>query len=200
MLVVGEARHNVRPVLATQGDEHLGQPPRLGGNRSGDIALPEAHIEENLVIAASSGVKVGRMLVPDAAGQLTLHVRVDVLQGRIEAELPRVVSRAYGRQPIQNPPAGLRRDDAALHQHGGVGRAAVKVVGDERLVTGPDGSHVAAGHEGQHFFSGRTGETPSPQPLPMIGHGHFLLERRSECQQHACWAGTNSAVKTVPEP
>ncbi len=120
-------------VLARAADERALEAGQGGGGAVARADDEEPLVERDLIVPAATGVQVARVL-PDELPEAPLHVRVDVLQRGIEADLPArelVPDLIEGRDDA----AGHRlRDDPLRRQHRDVRLAAPDVLGVQRAV------------------------------------------------------------------
>ena len=107
----------------------------------------------------------------DFGGEPGLDGHVDVFQGRVEVELPRLDFEPDFFQPPDDLFRLRRGDDPLAGQHPGVGHGAGEVLAIEALVEAQGGGEVL------HRLGGFPGEPSAPG---FVGHGHYSL--RSEPQ------------------
>ena len=159
-LQMGEARHDGRGL----GERLFGKRALQIGERLVErvdrVAHPELHVERDLVVARARRVQApgGR---PDELGEPALDIHVDVLERAREFEGPRL---DFARDLVQAARDGLgvlRRDDALLGEHGGMGLGAGDVLAPQGLVE-IDG--------GVDLLHDRVGALTEASPPHAVGH------------------------------
>ena len=132
-LQMREARHDGRGILVGALDERFLQVAQHRLDLVDRVAHPQAHIECDLVVARTTRVQApaGRT---DQVGEPRLDVEMDVLELGRELETAGLDFALYLLQATLDRSTVLGREDAARHQHFGMGERARDVLRIQALV------------------------------------------------------------------
>jgi hypothetical protein len=167
MLMVGVSGHNREAVRLSPLQEFIDQgeqPIRIIHHL---VPQKETHIQDDLVIPASSRMDLSPVFDSQPADEKALRIGMNVLLGRIQLEPSLLMEPLHLPQTPENlPPVRVRKNRLAA-EHEDVGPAAPEIVRHQHLVTWRNCPYVSSGQEIHHRFRRHFLKPSSPEFLDL---------------------------------
>jgi len=147
VLVMRVTRHDGSTVFPCSLEKSFDQLDHAIAELQDLIPEIQAHVQGNLVIAASSRVELSSGFDTYSADEKTLDIGVNILFRGIEFELSRSIKRIDLSQSLQNFLPIPRGDNSPFTEHHGMGTAPPQVIGNQSLIACRHSPHISPGEE-----------------------------------------------------
>jgi hypothetical protein len=122
----------------------------------------KAHIQDDLIISASSRMDLPSRFDSDSIDDERLNIGMNILFGRIQPELSFSIKGLHFLQPLEDLLPFLSGKNALAAKHKDVSPASPDVVRDQPLVTGRNPFHISSRKKIDRLFGRKLFESSAP--------------------------------------